>query len=178
MAFTKLTVLWLTSTLPSTCNLQWTDPTTRQMAESTEPVLTHLNDGNPHSDARSIEMTAPVALPRGFLKLFADPSNNPLGTGDAEKAGHTEIFLHWRSWDRAPAAEEALEDALLDLDQPVGAMCAFVESPDHQTGALKVVHAPRRFTGIPGKATPARGKIFAHSGDVEGVDIDAIALDA
>lgn len=70
-----------------------------------------------------------------------------------------------------------LNDLLLDLEHPVGAMCAFLHSPDHQTGVLKVIHAPRRFTSVPGRATPARGKAFACSGDVEGIDVDTIALD-
>lgn len=58
-------------------------------------------------------------------------------------------------------------------------MCAFVSHPDHQTGVLKVVHAPRKFTtgGVPGRATAAGGHVFAHCDDVEGVDINTIALD-
>ena len=89
------------------------------------------------------------------MELYSDPANNPLGSGEDEVAGYEEIYTHWRTIDQAPNGQQVLADAVMDLGEPVGAMCAFVAHPDHATGALKVVHGPRTYTTVPGRPSPA-----------------------
>jgi len=118
-------------------------------------------------------MTTPG--PTTYAALFGDPSNDPCGADPV--AGYTEIYQRWRVEDNPPSAEDLFTDVMTDFDSPIGAVGFFVEDNHSESGVLKVTHGFRRFAGLPGRATPNRGKAFGYVGDVvDGTDIATFEL--
>lgn len=120
-------------------------------------------------------MTAAVG-PKTYKALFSDPSLNPLDAGDGAKAGYQEVYQRWRTVHNAPEAADVLQDALMDLAEPIGAIGTFVRDGHSASGGLKITHGLMKYTGRPRWADPLRGHALAYLGDVIVIDIQTMAI--
>lgn len=104
------------------------------------------------------------AEPKSHEELFGDPSKDPSGQDPTN--GHMEIFHRWRVDNNPPEVGDIHTDILVDFDSTIGGVGYFVKDSHSESGALKVAHGFRKFSGVPGRATPNRGKSFACVGEV------------
>ena len=123
-----------------------------------------------------MDATPTIALTNG--EVFSDPSNNPFGTTDDERAqGYASIYAYWRVADRPPSAKDLALEMVTEFHEPIGVIGVMMEDAEHPSGVLKCLHALQVYPGQPGKPSTDRSKTFAYVEDVDGIDITTVKLD-
>ena len=111
-----------------------------------------------------------------YDEYLGDPSLNPFGV-DAGR-GYDNVYQGtWRTTNSPPEIAAIHDNVMADFqDGPTGVVAVYLADDDSPTGILKTLLGFQQYPGRPGEMNDERRRSFAYCGEVDGIDIDTIAV--
>jgi hypothetical protein len=96
-----------------------------------------------------------------FGQMYIDPTENTLGTTEAEiLALYRVIYSQYLVDGSPPTSEELEKDLLPHFLEPIGSVGIIVADSGSKTGCLRLNHCHDRYSSRPGRAHTDRGASF------------------